>query len=153
MHRQGRLTRIDKTVETLTLGFQEGVKYKSVNTYSGWTSATRHKYQTVKVKMLKSGGKETLIERLPSQAESEEQTEKKDKEVKRCKNRQNSLNHFVPNLKYSPGQEHANTERQATGNDQEIISREAEQAQDARQHQEEVDQRGVRFSFFKINEE
>ena len=93
------MTRIDKTVETLTLGFQEGVKYKSVNTYSGWTSATRHKYQTVKVKMLKSGGKETLIERLPSQAESEEQTEKKDKEVNRCKNRQravnqNSLNQF-----------------------------------------------------------
>ena len=65
------------------LHFQEGVKYKSVNTYSGWTSATRHKYQTVKVKMLKSGGKETLIERLASQPQSEEQTEKKDKEVNR----------------------------------------------------------------------
>ena len=63
---------------------QEGVKYKSVNTYSGWTSATRHKYQTVKVKMLKSGSKETLIERL--QPQPEEKTEKKDKEVSRCKN-------------------------------------------------------------------
>ena len=82
---------IGKTVETLILGFQEGVKYKSVNTYSGWTSATRHKYQTVKVKMLKSGGKETLIERLPSQPQSEEQTEKKDKEVNRCKNKQRAV--------------------------------------------------------------
>ena len=63
--------------------FQEGVKYKSVNTYSGWTSATRHKYQTVKVKMLKSGEKETLIERLLSPPQSEELPEKKEKEVNR----------------------------------------------------------------------
>ena len=48
-----------------------------------------------------------------------------------------------------PGKEHANTERQATVHDQEIISGEAEQAQDAGQHKEEVDQRGVRFSFYK----
>ena len=61
--------------------FQEGVKYKSVNTYSGWTSATRHKYQTVKVKMVKSTAKETLIERLKPPPESEEKEEEKDKEV------------------------------------------------------------------------
>ena len=59
-----------------------------MNTYSGWTSATRHKYQTVKVKMLKSGGKETLIERLASQPQSEEQTEKKDKEVNKQADKQ-----------------------------------------------------------------
>ena len=60
------------------------MKYKSVNTYSGWTSATRHKYQTVKVKMVKSTAKETLIERLKPPPESEEK-EEKDKEVnKQC---------------------------------------------------------------------
>ena len=57
------------------------MKYKSVNTYSGWTSATRHKYQTVKVKMVKSTAKETLIERLKPPPESEEKDEEKDKEV------------------------------------------------------------------------
>ena len=61
------------------------MKYKSVNTYSGWTSATRHKYQTVKVKMVKSTAKETLIERLKPPPESEEKDEEKDKEVhKQC---------------------------------------------------------------------
>ena len=57
----------------------------------------------------------------------------------------------VPNLNYvSPsGKEHANTERQATDHRQEVVSGEAGQAaQDARQHQEEVDQRGVRFSSY-----
>ena len=72
----------------MLLLFQEGVKYKSVNTYSGWTSATRHKYQTVKVKMLKSGGKEVLIERLASPPQLEDQTEKKDKEVNKCTNKE-----------------------------------------------------------------
>ena len=57
------------------------MKYKSVNTYSGWTSATRHKYQTVKVKMVKSTAKETLIERLKPPPESEEKEDEKDKEV------------------------------------------------------------------------
>ena len=61
------------------------MKYKSVNTYSGWTSATRHKYQTVKVKMVKSTAKETLIERLKPPPESDEKNEEKDKEVnKQC---------------------------------------------------------------------
>ena len=61
------------------------MKYKSVNTYSGWTSATRHKYQTVKVKMVKSTAKETLIERLKPPPESEEKEDEKDKEVnKQC---------------------------------------------------------------------
>ena len=113
--------------------FQEGVKYKSVNTYSGWTSATRHKYQTVKVKMLKSGSKETLIERL--QPQPEEKTEKKDKEVSRCKNSKSISNHISP-----LGKEHANPERQTSDLFQKITSREVEQTQDADQHQEEVDQ-------------
>ena len=89
VHRQGELAGPGlANPDSHFLRFQEGVKYKSVNTYSGWTSATRHKYQTVKVKMLKSGGKETLIERLASQPQSEEQTEKKDKEVNKQADKQ-----------------------------------------------------------------
>ena len=54
---------------------QEGLKYKSVNTYSGWTAATRHKYETVTVKILKSSGKETFVERLPAEEKKEEKKE------------------------------------------------------------------------------
>ena len=73
------------------------MKYKSVNTYSGWTSATRHKYQTVKVKMVKSTAKETLIERLKPPPESEEKDEEKDKEV----NKQCFLICYVCNFHFS----------------------------------------------------
>ena len=88
----------------MLLLFQEGVKYKSVNTYSGWTSATRHKYQTVKVKMLKSGGKEVLIERLASPPQLEDQTEKKDKEVNKCTNKEKKLD--VKTVKKSSVSDH-----------------------------------------------
>jgi hypothetical protein len=49
-----------------------------VNTYSGWTTATRHKYQAVRVKIVKSSGKDTLVERLPDK----EPEKKEDKKAK-----------------------------------------------------------------------
>ena len=54
--------------------------------------------------------------------------------------------------KFSPsGKKHANTERKAADHRQEVISREAKQAaQDTRQHQEEVDQRGVRSRSYHV---
>lgn len=39
-------------------------KYKNVSTYSGWTASTRHKYQSVAVKMVKQSAKETVVIRL-----------------------------------------------------------------------------------------
>ena len=43
---------------------EEGVKYKNVNTYSGWTASTRHRYQPVTVKVVKTSGQDTIVERL-----------------------------------------------------------------------------------------
>ena len=70
---------------------QEGVKYKSVNTYSGWTAATRVKYQKLKVKIIKTTGKETLVERLPlDPAETEKKETKEAKETKEEKETKDS---------------------------------------------------------------
>ena len=43
---------------------EEGIKYKNVNTYSGWTASTRHRYKAVSVKVIKSTGQDTIVERL-----------------------------------------------------------------------------------------
>eukprot|EP00092_Neocalanus_flemingeri_P012349 GFUD01013315.1.p1 GENE.GFUD01013315.1~~GFUD01013315.1.p1 ORF type:complete len:1215 (-),score=291.42 GFUD01013315.1:329-3973(-) len=43
---------------------EEGIKYKNVNTYSGWTASTRHRYSAVSVKVIKSTGQDTIVERL-----------------------------------------------------------------------------------------
>jgi len=43
---------------------EEGIKYKNVNTYSGWTASTRHRYKAVSVKVIKSTGNDTIVERL-----------------------------------------------------------------------------------------
>jgi len=40
-------------------------EYKNVSTYSGWTSATRHKYETIPVEVLKQSPKDMLVKRLP----------------------------------------------------------------------------------------
>jgi len=39
-----------------------GLKYKCVNTYSGWTQNTRHRYRMIEVKQLKTSGSESLVE-------------------------------------------------------------------------------------------
>jgi len=53
---------------------EEGIKYKNVNTYSGWTASTRHRYKAVSVKVIKSTGQDTIIERLKEAEEPKPQT-------------------------------------------------------------------------------
>ena len=81
MYGQGKHRGVGSTCFNTSL--QEGVKYKSVNTYSGWTAATRVKYQKLKVKIVKTTGKETLVERLP--LDPEETKKKETKEAKETK--------------------------------------------------------------------
>ena len=42
----------------------EGLKYKNVSTYSGWTAKTRNNYKPVTVKVIKSAGQYLIVERL-----------------------------------------------------------------------------------------
>ena len=43
---------------------EEGIKYKNVSTYSGWSASTRHRYKAVSVKVIKSTGQDIIVERL-----------------------------------------------------------------------------------------
>ena len=52
---------------------EEGNKYKNVNTYSGWTASTRHRYQPVTVKVVKTTGQDTIVEHLKDAEEPKPQ--------------------------------------------------------------------------------
>ena len=43
---------------------EEGIKYKNVSTYSGWSASSRYRYKAVSVKVIKSTGQVTIVERL-----------------------------------------------------------------------------------------
>ena len=55
--------------------------YKCVNTYSGWTATTRHRYSQVSVRQVKSKDGDSLVERIrerPPDTQTKAQSDGKD---------------------------------------------------------------------------
>ena len=77
---QPSLWRVDgrSLIQKFSCWDQEKRLYKCVNTYSGWTSTTRHKYRPVEVRHSKSEDGDDLVELVENQTETETESPRRD---------------------------------------------------------------------------
>ena len=74
--RAASLWRVDgrSLIQKFSCCDEERRLYRCVNTYSGWTAATRHRYRTVSVRQTKSDHGDNIVQRIEEEEEEEDQT-------------------------------------------------------------------------------